>query len=71
MSVANFGIPWLSSKWSYGIQMNSLAFPDDLYLTGQYVNNQNQAAESFLIFATYQSCSCYCLVKCRCVIHSC
>ena len=35
---ADFGIPRLAGEWSYGILMTSVALPDDLCLTGQYVN---------------------------------
>ena len=36
--LSQYLIPRLPSEWSYGILMTSVAPPDDLYLTGQYVN---------------------------------
>ena len=66
VTVADFGIPRLLSEWSYGILMTPVARPDDLYLTGQYVKNQNYEAEHFLIlFLIHRFFSCFCLIKCN------
>ena len=50
VTVADFGIPRIAGEWSYGILMTSVAVPDDLYLTGQYVNKSKLWSWTFSDF---------------------